>query len=176
MTNLINEIKEIITAADAINAEYIMNDREIESKIETMEYFAKQGDERMVGFMKEEIAKLAAEYNEKYLTPANVEVGQGVTIHFYSDAHAGTVIKKTKTTITIQQDIATLDPNFKPEFVTGGFAGHCTNQQDQTYTYERNPNGTTYTFRWSAKYNKYREAKAGKTVTKGRREYYDWNF
>ena len=70
---------------------------------------------------------------------SEVEIGDGVTEYLYSDAHAFTVIAKTKKTITIQRDKAILDPNFKPEWIAGGFAGHCTNQEDQTYTYERNP-------------------------------------
>lgn len=106
-----------------------------------------------------------------------IEVGDGVTLHLYSDAHACTVIAKTKTTITIQQDKATIDPNFKPEWVEGGFAGHCTNQDEQTYTYERNPNGHIYKCRWSEKYGRYQTGEDGSMkITRGRREFYDYNF
>ena len=65
--------------------------------------------------------------------------------------------------------------NFKPEFVPGGFAAHCTNQEDQTYTYERDPNGETKTFRWSNKFGSY--GKPGDLrLAKGRHEFYDYNF
>lgn len=106
-----------------------------------------------------------------------IEVGDGVTLHLWSDAHACTVIAKTKATITIQQDKATIDPNFKPEWVAGGFAGHCTNQGEQTYTYERNPNGHIYKCRWSEKNGCYQTGGDGSMkITRGRREFYDYNF
>jgi len=109
------------------------------------------------------------------LCPANVKVGDGVTIHLWSDAHAATVIKVTASTITVQHDKATLDPNFKPEWIPGGFAGHCTNQDEQTYTYERNPNGHIETFRWSKKYGRY-GTYGNPWLSKGRHEFYDYNF
>lgn len=104
----------------------------------------------------------------------DVNVGDGVTLHFYSDAEAYTIIKKTKCTIVIQRDKATLSKDFHPEIIEGGFVGHCINQDEQTYTYEADPNGYTYTARWS-------EAKGGwfvngMRVTKGRHEFYDYNF
>ena len=38
-------------------------------------------------------------------------------------------------TIEIRAMRSEKDPNFKPEFVSGGFAGHCTNQNEQKWTY-----------------------------------------
>lgn len=106
-----------------------------------------------------------------------IEVGDGVTLRLWSDAHACTVIAKTKTTITIQRDKATLSPNFKPEWIAGGFAGHCTNQDEQTYTYERDPNGQIYRCRWSEKNGCYQTGSDGSMkITRGRREFYDYNF
>jgi hypothetical protein len=103
-----------------------------------------------------------------------VEIGDGVTVCLWSDRHAGTVIKRTKSTITIQYDKATLDPKFKPEFVAGGFAGHCTNQGEQTYTYEKNPKGDIETYRWSEKYGRFKNGDV--RIINGRREFYDYNF
>ncbi|MGN0768147.1 MAG: hypothetical protein ACI4M8_02215 [Christensenellales bacterium] len=103
-----------------------------------------------------------------------LEVGDGVTYHLYSDSHACTIIKRTAKTITIQQDTAILSPDFKPEWVVGGFAGHCTNQDEQTYTYERNPKGQILTARWSDKYGAFMYL--GKKITAGRKEFYDYNF
>lgn len=116
---------------------------------------------------------------QQLLTELNreIEVGDGVTLHLWSDAHACTVIAKTKTTITIQRDKALLDPNFKPEWIAGGFAGHCTNQDEQTYTYERDPNGQIYRCRWSEKYGRFQTGSDGSMkITRGRREFYDYNF
>lgn len=106
-----------------------------------------------------------------------VEVGDGVTMYLYSDAYACTVIAKTAKTITVQRDKATLDPNFKPEFVPGGFAAHCTNQDEQSYTYERDPNGEITKCYCSEK--KGRFTTGGDQSIKiglGRHEFYDYNF
>jgi hypothetical protein len=170
------KIENMVKRIDPVNAEYIMADHRFESKVESvLRYDAKKNTE-MVNYMLVELRDMAQEFNEKNLTPANVKVGDGVTMHMYSDAHAGTVIKVTKTSVTIQRDDATLSPEFKPEFVVGGFAGHCTNQSDQRYTYEQNKNGSTMTFRWSKKYNRFQDGKTGRSLTKGRREFYDYNF
>ena len=69
------------------------------------------------------------------------EAGMGVTIHHYSDADAGTItrISKSGKCFWYTIDDAVLDPDFKPDFVVGGFAGHCTNQHEQTYTYTTVP-------------------------------------
>lgn len=177
MANLTEKITNEITGTYRENGLYILRDRNVVSEIECMERFEAKGDLKMAEYCYEHALEKAEEFNSKRLSPVTVEVGDGVTIHLYSDAHAGTVIKKTKTTITVQQDKATIDPNFKPEFIVGGFAGHCTNQNKQTYTYERNPNGNVTVYRWSNKYNRYQGGGDGSvTVTKGRREFYDYNF
>ena len=177
MTSLKEKVINEITGTYRENAVHILNDRRVIDEIECMERFEAKGDTQMSEYVYNHALEKAEEFHTKRLSPVTVEVGDGVTIHLYSDAHAGTVIKKTKTTITVQQDKATIDPNFKPEFVAGGFAGHCTNQNEQTYTYERDLNGTVTTYRWSKKYNRYQGGGDGSvTVTKGRREFYDYNF
>ena len=55
--------------------------------------------------------------HEHILTPATVQVGDGVTICYWSDRHAATVIKKTPLSLTVRRDKATLDPSFKPEWI-----------------------------------------------------------
>lgn len=106
-----------------------------------------------------------------------LDVGDGCTLHLWSDSHACTVIKRTAKTITIQEDKATLDPNFKPEWIDGGFAGHCTNQNEQSYTYERDPNGTIHVCRWSEKHGCFQTGDDGSIkITVGRHEFYDYNF
>lgn len=106
-----------------------------------------------------------------------VQVGDGVTICLYSDRHAATVIKRTKYTLTIQHDKATLKPSFKPEFVTGGFGAHCINNEDQEYDYERDENGQVETFRWNEKYGRwFRGRDQSIWLRLGRSEFYDYNF
>lgn len=99
-----------------------------------------------------------------------LEVGDGVTYHLYSDSHACTIIKRTAKTITIQRDEATLSPDFKPVF--DGL--HCTNQDEQKYTYKRDPKGERLIARWSEKNGAFMYL--GKVVTAGRKEFYDYNF
>ena len=108
------------------------------------------------------------------ITNFNVKVGDGITLSYYSDKHAYTIISRTNKTITIQRDKATLNKNFKPEIIPGGFAGRCINQEEQTYTYERDKEGRTLTLRWSNKYGEFtcKEAR----VANGRHEFYDYNF
>ena len=177
MSNLTEKVVNEIHGTYRENGVYILNSWDVKSEIETMERFENKGDIEMAEYCYKGVLERAERFNNERLSPVTVNVGDGVTIHLFSDAHAGTVIKKTKCSITVQQDKATIDPNFKPEFVVGGFAGHCTNQNEQTYTYERDPNGTVQTFRWSNKYNRYQGGGDGSvTVTKGRREFYDYNF
>ena len=159
------------------NSPYILKDCTVNAEIRSAELFGAEGDQKMVEFCVKEALRAAELFNEKRLSPATVKVGDGVTVHLWSDAHACTVIKLTKCSITVQRDKATLDPNFKPEFIIGGFAAHCTNQAEQSYTYEPDPNGTIESYRWSNKRNRYQGGGDGSIrLTKGRHEFYDYNF
>ncbi len=120
---------------------------------------------------KEDELKREYETTERY----NVKIGDGVTIHYYSDSHAGTIIDRTKNSITIQQDKATLKSDWKPEFIPGGFAGHCINQEDQEYVYERDDNGRIYKAYWSKVKGRFVADKC-LSISNGRQEYYDYNF
>lgn len=106
-----------------------------------------------------------------------IDIGDGVTMYLWSDAHACTVIAKTAKTLTIQRDKASLDPNFKPEWIPGGFAAHCTNAEDQEWTYEPDPNGEIIKCRWSEKRGRWQTGSDGSIrIGRGRHEYYDYNF
>jgi hypothetical protein len=99
-------------------------------------------------------------------------VGDGATLCYYTDRHAVTVTRVTRTTITIQRDIATADPNWVRDFTPGGFMGHTANDRERSYTYAADPNGATRTARltrkgWTA---------LGQRVIPGRHEFYDSNF
>ena len=171
------KIENTINELYGENAVYILRDSSVDSEIGTAERFAAKGREDMVDFCSKRALEKAEHFNENRLSPVTVKIGDGATVCLWSDCHAGTIIKVTKCSITIRRDKATLDPNFKPEFVAGGFAGHCTNQEEQTYTYESDPDGYTETFRWSNKYNRYQGGGDGSVkVIKGRHEFYDYNF
>ena len=155
--------------------QYLMQRSEVAQKLAYVRWKEEQdkgnAPEYTYRYAMEHIDKVA----EYLICPANIKVGDGVTVHLYSDAHAATVIKVTACSVTVQYDKATLDPNFKPEWIAGGFAAHCTNQDEQTYTYERNPKGRIETYRWSNRYGSY-GTPGNLRLTKGRHEFYDYNF
>lgn len=69
------------------------------------------------------------------------EIGGGITVSLYTDAHAYTVVKKTAKTMTLQEDDATLLNGQDLQFHPGGFVAHCSNQRIQEYSYKTNPKG-----------------------------------
>lgn len=112
---------------------------------------------------------------EKTITPS---VGLGVTVHGWTDSKAYTIksVSKSGRQFIMTEDEATLDPNFKPQWVPGGFAGHCTNQEEQSYTYETRPNG--YEVKVSLrKDGKWRVSGEKNIAYLGvRRKFHDYNF
>lgn len=165
----------VVTAVDQLNADYIMQDPEILKEFEWASHYLREGKVKMAAWCFRRAKEKVEQFGFFRLTPANIRVGDGVTVNLWSDRYAATVIKVTKSSVTVRRDKATLNPDFKPEWIPGGFAAHCTNQDEQTYTYEPNENGTEYTFRWSRKYQRYGQP-GNLTLSKGRHEFYDYNF
>jgi hypothetical protein len=110
--------------------------------------------------------------NEPIWSPA---VGHGATICHFSDRTACTVVRVSPSgkTIWIQVDMATLD-HWKPEIIPGGFAGHCVNNHEQTYTYQPNTSGQVYRVS-RRKDGKFRTT-SGERVIPGRHQFHDYNF
>lgn len=176
MRNYKQECIEKINEMFGENAPYVM--KEVELDLSMFDYYLGNGKYKNDGFMgwvAMDIIERAERANSRLLTPVTAKVGDGATINLYTDRHACTIIKVTKTTITVRRDKATLNPNFRPEFIVGGFAAHCTNQDEQSYTYEPDEDGDLRTFHWSKKYNQY-GTPGNPTLSKGRHEYYDYNF
>ncbi len=165
-----------IDKLDPANKEYILTHPEFLERYDQIQWAEDRQDGEYARRLLVKMQEFIVSFTDRYMTPANVKVGDGVTVQLYSDAHAYTVVKVTKTSVTIQRDKAIKDPNFKPEIVPGGFAGHCTNQDKQTYTYERDENGQLETFRYSKKWGRFQQPKAGRYLTPGRHEFYDYNF
>ena len=60
----------------------------------------------------------------------------------YSDIHPYEIVKVvSQKTIEVRAMDAQLDPSWKPEFVSGGFAGHCVNNSEQRWIFKSNPEG-----------------------------------
>ena len=71
----------------------------------------------------------------------NPKVGDQAAVYYYSDVHPCTVIKRTKKFVTVQMDNYKLNKEIRPNIIPGGFAGHCTNNQDQKWIITANPSG-----------------------------------
>lgn len=102
-------------------------------------------------------------------------VGKGATVNLFTDRHAYTIIGRTKKTLVLRRCHAILDKNWKPDFIPGGFAGHVTNNHEQTYSYKENEQGEIVTAYWSEKKKGFYVRKV-MFVTPGRHEFYDFNF
>jgi hypothetical protein len=102
-------------------------------------------------------------------------VGGGATVCHYSDRTACTItrISPSGKTFWMQEDIATLD-DWKPEFIPGGFAGHCVNNAEQQYVYQPNPQGAIH--RASLRKDSRYRTTNGELVIPGRRHFHDYNF
>lgn len=113
------------------------------------------------------------------LTPETAKILDGVTLNYYSDSHAGTIIEVLRNgrQITIQRDSAVRSNQTEDNFATGGFAGHVSHPKGQLWDITRNLDGATFKANWSAKYNRfYVGGPKGTSVTAGRYESYDYNF
>jgi hypothetical protein len=118
----------------------------------------------------------------------NAKIGDGITVRVYSDRDAYTVLSRSTTRITLQEDTATLLNGFdsgEPDALKsypGGFAAHVEGRQ--RYSYERNSRGRRIKI-------SRRTLKSGKVIWKqtgsatrspggeasaGRHKFHDYNF
>lgn len=104
-----------------------------------------------------------------------IEVGDGVTVNYYTDRKAYTVIKRTKKTLTIRRCKVKRAEGFKPDWVLGGFSAICLNNEDQEWVYEEDENGRIMVAHWSEKWCRFM-ADHTLTCSPGRHEFYDYNF
>jgi len=106
--------------------------------------------------------------------------GQGVTICGYTDCDPATIVEVVNPkTIIIRKDKAVRDNSFKPEFVVGGFAGHCVNQHAQKWNIEQNVDGelSIYTLRKNGKWvKKGQDMSSDELIIGQRKKFYDYNF
>ncbi len=106
-----------------------------------------------------------------------LRVGDHAHICHYSDITPCTVIRRTKTMIVVRNDKAERSEKWDPQWVTGGFAGHCINNDDQRdwWICEEDPNGSTETFRWHRKIGRWVNSSDEKLYPEWRK-HYDYNF
>lgn len=78
-------------------------------------------------------------------------------------------------TIEIREMVATLDPTWTPEFIAGGFVGHCINQSDQRWTYEQNPEAPVLRARLR-KDGRFHSVMGRHLLSDKPQKFYDYNF
>ena len=91
----------------------------------------------------------------------------------YSQRYPWAEIGRTATTAKLARVIVQRDPDWRPEIASGGFAGHCANQDEQTWLFKGVKPTDVVTIRktkhgWSNKGVKFVEDMAW--------EFYDYNF
>ena len=102
------------------------------------------------------------------------KVGMFANIRGYSDVNPYIITRVSPSgkTMTIVPLDAKKDPSFKPEWVAGGFAGHCTNQHDQKWFYFTEKTTVSGQVRKSSK----GWMKGRVTVSERPVKFYDYNF
>lgn len=103
--------------------------------------------------------------NQYAYSDVEPEVGMGGTVMYWSDREPVTVIEVSPSgkTVKVQADKYTrTDSNGMSDA--------------QQYEYERDPDGTVMTFRWSRKWSCFRNAGGTKLVLGRRERYFDFTF
>jgi hypothetical protein len=110
-----------------------------------------------------------------YTNIKNLPAGKYFTEHGYSQSYPWMVIASTPSgkTLTLAKVDVAPDPEWKPDFIPGGFCAHCTNQSDQTWLFDKVDRSHTVTIRktkkgWARKGTRFSEDRAV--------EFYDYNF
>lgn len=91
----------------------------------------------------------------------------------YSDNEPWVEVSRTAKTVTVARVITKRDPDWKPNIIPGGFSGHCDNQSEQTWLFDKIEPAYTRTLRitkkgWALKGVRFLEERAIK--------FYDYNF
>lgn len=118
-------------------------------------------------------------YDEFTTNIKGLPEGEYLTCTGYSDTHAWVVVSKTAKTMTLREVKVARDPEWKPEFYAGGFAGHCHNQQKQTWLFDGFGEQTIIVRLCKSRYcgsDKLWRSKHHNFVANGAVEFYDYNF
>jgi len=96
-------------------------------------------------------------------------------MHGWSDVHPYEIVRViSDKTVVVREMVAEKDPEFKPDFIPGGFAGHCTNQSKQTYTYKSCDDGHLMKIRLGKK--GWKSQMGRHFLSTEPRKFYDYNF
>ena len=121
-------------------------------------------------------------YDEFTTNIKGLPEGEYVTQTMYSDAHPFVVVSRTAQTITVLPVRTKLDPDWKPNILPGGFCGHCTNQETQTYIYDGVDHDAKLTVlrlkksRYYGSDKLWNSPKLGEFCANGADRFHDYNF
>jgi len=95
----------------------------------------------------------------------------------WTDVSPGELIRVISSkTVEIREMDAVLDPEWKPEFVPGGFSAICTNQNEQKWVITSNPSNPVIRIR-KHKNGKWKAAHGEEfRPSDAPRKFYDFNF
>lgn len=105
--------------------------------------------------------------------------GEYLTETLYSDNTPWKVVGRTAATLKLQQVEVARDPEWTPEIIPGGFAGHCTNQDKQTWLYAGLSDHTITVRLVKSRYNSSEKmwgSNGRSFIANGARHKYDYNF
>lgn len=90
--------------------------------------------------------------NDRIINLCTVRNAKYANMHGYSDIEPYEIVRViSDKTIEIKAMKAELDPNWKPDFVVGGFAGTVTNNESQRWIITSDPTAEPFRIRLSKK-------------------------
>ena len=106
------------------------------------------------------------------------KVGLFINESVGSDCHPYQIvgISDTGRTMMVKRLFCKKDPSFKPEWVAGGFAGHCTNQHDQKWFYSTKDEENSFVPVEKIWNSKKGWAKGKMRISERPVRFYDYNF
>jgi hypothetical protein len=105
-----------------------------------------------------------------------IETATHANMHGYTDIQPYEIVKKiSDKTIEIRRMKAERDPAWNPEFIQGGFAGHCVNNHEQRWFITSDNESPI--IRARLRKDGYYHSKVGRHVLSDKpRYFYDYNF
>lgn len=93
----------------------------------------------------------------------------------YTQRYPWVEVKRTAKTVTVAKVKVAPDPEWKPNILPGGFVGHCTNQHEQTWLFDKIARKNTRVIRLH-KDGRWRSSDGAQYNEGEATEFYDYNF
>jgi hypothetical protein len=104
-----------------------------------------------------------------------IKVGTGATYEGWTDRRPYEVVRVvSEKCLEVRSMKAELDPEWKPEIISGGFVGHCVNQRDQKWIISSDSEASTIRIRLGKR--GWRDAYGGSYTVGQAVKFHDYNF